>query len=444
MNCEQASILISARIDGETIAPGDASALDAHLSTCAGCREAEQALRVQDAQLLRAFGPHRRSAEHVARNIATRIAAERGSFVGRAWWLAPLMAAAAGFMLAVVLFRPWERRAPQVVIENPVGPVTPSTGPSEAAPVATLQLATGLVEVRPAGATEWQAMSTGGIVRQDDMVRTGPKVRCEFLCPDGSQVRLNSQTELHFRDRRLLDLSTGQLWSTVAKADDPFQVKVPDATVTALGTQFDLSCKGPESVLTVVEGSTRVDDKSGQRVVKSGESLKIVDGRSEDPKRVHNLVLATRWVHDVLLLKGPGNDELSNRINDLFAQIGHEKMAFFYEEEIRSLGHHCVVPLSRYIQSDRSSGEDEKRQTAAKILADVAQPWSAGELINLLDDRDGIVRYHAARALYRVTGEEQGRSPEQWRDENPRDGVAALKKWRDWWEENKQRIPGAP
>ena len=457
IDCELAASLASARVDREPVGPEDAAALDAHLAACAACRQADAAMRVQDAQLLRAFAPHRKAAARVGDRVNRRVVADAAGAWRLSHWLTAALAAAAGFALAALLFRPWEPRRVPLAVDLGTS-TTPTTTVSVPPPVgsdlpalATLSLATGRVEVRPAGGGEkaWRPLATGGSIAAGDVVRTGPRVRCEFVMHEGSQVRLNNSTELRFAEGRRLDLNAGQLWSTVAKADDPFQVQLAGATVTALGTQFDvLRNPGGDAVLTVVEGSTRVggtkeltgDGAGDGTVVRSGQRLTISeDGRAGTPEDVHNLVVATRWVHEILVMKGRGNEELADRIDDLFAQIGHEKMAFMYEHEIRALGDHCVVPLARYLRSGRSRGADEKRHTAARILADVAQPWSAGELIELLDDRDGEVRYHAAAALARLTGETMDRTPEQWRD-----GRASLDPWRQWWAENKERFPGAP
>jgi hypothetical protein len=311
--------------------------------------------------------------------------------------------------------------------------------------LATLALATGAVELQVDGGA-WEPMPTGGAVRPGDVVRTGPKVRCEFSTPEGSLVRINEQTELTFRSPRLLELAIGQVWSTVAKDPEPFRVKVTDAEVTALGTQFDVACAGPQLVtLTVVEGSTRVNDRSGEKVVRSGERLVINSGMSEAPRRAQDLMVATRWVNEILVMKGRDNAELSKRIDALFAQIGRDKMAYLYEDEIRALGDHCVVPLTQFLCAAPSKDDnDAKRRDAARILADVAQPWSAGELIRLLPDRDSEVRYHAAHALDRVARWNPGRTPEQWRDEPPERGREALTRWREWWAKNRDRYPSLP
>jgi hypothetical protein len=215
--------------------------------------------------------------------------------------------------------------------------------------------------------------------------------------------------------------------------------------VSALGSQFDVQqMPGGGTTLTVIEGSTEVLGATGERTVRSGQRLRIVDGAAGEVSDAGDLALATRWVNELLILKGRDNDELHRRVDQLFAQIGQTKMSSLYEEEVRALGDHCVVPLSRYICSDLSRSEDSKRREAAKIVADVAQPWSAGELITLLSDRDPVIRGLAAGALQRVTGETMGRTPDQWREAKPAPGDEPLGRWREWWNKNKNRFPGTP
>jgi hypothetical protein len=441
VECDRAELLLNARLDGELPAGSDdAAALDGHLATCAGCRAVAEALSADDAELAAAFAPRRESAASLvaARAIDELRPPRRGTPVWRPW-LKLGLAAAAGFAAAVLLIGPWNRDG------GPARPVIGASQPADPA-MATLALATGAVELQSGGA--WRPMPTGGTVRPGEVVRTGDKVRCEFVTPDGSLVRVNERTELTFRRPRLFELAAGQVWSTVAKAAEPFRVKVPDAEVTALGTQFDVACAGPGVVtLTVVEGSTRVSDRSGEKVVHSGERLTINAGVSEAPRPADNLMVATRWVNEILVMKGRDNAELSKRIDALFAQIGRQKMSFLYEDEIRALGDHCVVPLTRFLCDDaagKRQDDDNQRRNAARILADVAQPWSAGELIKLLPDRDGEVRYHAARALERVANANVGRTPEQWRDEPAERGAEALRQWQQWWAENRERFPALP
>ena len=153
------------------------------------------------------------------------------------------------------------------------------------------------------------------------------------------------------------------------------------------------------------------------------------------------MAAAERWVDEILVLKGRDNPELKQRIDDLMAQLGQDKLAFLYESEIRGLGDHCVVPLTRYIQSDRSSGDPERRQKAARILADSAQPWCIPFLIELLSDRDPEIRATVAAGLTRVSGTTIG-NESQWRTGSPDERQKLVANWQHWWSENKEHIPG--
>jgi hypothetical protein len=57
-------------------------------------------------------------------------------------------------------------------------------------------------------------------------------------------------------------------------------------------------------------------------------------------------------------------------------------------------------------------------------------------LIDLLADNDAEIRVFAAAALQRLTGQNHGRSPEQWR-QSAEECAATLEEWRQWWSDNR-------
>src|SRR5262245_57697062 len=121
LDCERANNLISAKIDGE-IAVDEATELEAHLSECAGCRATLAALTEQDAQLHRAFVPHRQASAAIARSAMQRIRREQLQPRGFRW-LNVLAAAAAGFALALLIFQPWKHPSRgRIADTNPVNP----------------------------------------------------------------------------------------------------------------------------------------------------------------------------------------------------------------------------------------------------------------------------------------------------------------------------------
>ena len=75
---------------------------------------------------------------------------------------------------------------------------------------------------------------------------------------DGSMVDLNARSKLRIefsKDERLVELLEGQALFQVAKDKSrPFIVKSGDATVRAVGTQFDVDRKATGTTVTVLEG----------------------------------------------------------------------------------------------------------------------------------------------------------------------------------------------
>jgi hypothetical protein len=208
-----------------------------------------------------------------------------------------------------------------------------------------------------------------------------------------------------------------------------------------LGTEFDIAADAKDATLTVVEGSTRVKGAGGERVVSSGNQIRILAGSPQEAQAVASLPVATRWVNELVMMKGRDTAELRRRVDLLMASIGNEKMMYMYEDEIKALGDHCVLPLTRWVQSPLSAGDPHKRHQAARILTEMAQPWSIPQMIELLDDRDGEVRFYASRALQRLASQNMGKTPEDWRANkfvNTRD------QWAKWWDEHKDRYPGNP
>ena len=111
-----------------------------------------------------------------------------------------------------------------------------------------------------------------------------------------------------------------------------------------------------------------------------------------------------------------------------------------YEQDIRSLGEYAALPLIRYVQSPQSPDDPRQRLTAMRIVADIAPSWTIGDLIKLLADPDAQTRFFAARTLQRLTGLDQGRPPDEWREDLNR-CLPSIDLWQRWWAENQKRYP---
>jgi hypothetical protein len=425
MDCRQAMESIEHWVDGELAAAEQAS-LELHLASCSACASAAEAAKLADAELLRAFVPRRRAAEALAERVAAQLRHERPDRRApvRGWSL--LAAAAAGFLFAVGIFRPWRPDEPRLA----------------APPIARLAAATGAPEVSPRETVPWFTCPPSAPIERGACVRTGPDVRCELDTSTGCQLRLNCGAEVQFEGPRQVELRRGQLWSNVSDTDQTIDVKQAGASVAARQAQFDISCQPGEATLTVVKGAATVRGKREQRTISAGEQVKIVAGEIAAGRPSLDPLLDASWMNELVCLKGPDNPELIERVDDILAQIGETKLAYLYEDEIRRLGDRAVGPLLKFIASDRSRSDPKRRDVAARLVADLA-PWPAiADLIGLLDDHSPIVRESAARALSRLTGRDLGYSLDQWRDPSGSISHSGPQAWRAWWAENQNREGG--
>lgn len=103
--------------------------------------------------------------------------------------------------------------------------------------------------------------------------------------PDGTRVWLNAASSFTYPTRfsgkeRRVELE-GQAYFEVAKSpDQPFIVKVKDATVKVLGTHFDIMAYPEEKEIqtTLVEGSVMVSRGAAEKVIAPGEQAFWNDG----------------------------------------------------------------------------------------------------------------------------------------------------------------------
>lgn len=459
VDCEQAANLISSRIDGE-LAASDEARLEAHLAGCAACRAALEAAELQDAAMVRAFAGER----HAAAALATRVTQEMSAFAPaprpeakRAWrgamirWARWTSAAAAGFVAALIFMRP--AAPPETRSQAPVLPEKP---------IAHLALALGDVFTCPSHDEPWQPMAEGDGLAPGAKVRTAREAKCELALADGSRLRLNSGTELHFTAAGDVQLARGQIWSAVPPDAGPLRIAAGEAEVTTGGpaAQFEVACEAKAATVTVVAGSARVHGQGQATTVRGGESLHLGEATAigaEPPlvaacTPVADPVKATRWLDDLLVLLPPDDPELLARVDALLARIVAERSGRAVasspgdvERDVRARGHAWAAPIARFALDHLSAPADadlNKRRTAARLLADLASPSSVPDLIALLGDDDGEVRFHAAAALHRLTGQTLGFPPD-YCAATPRD-AAPMAAWQEWWARNGSRYPAAP
>ncbi|AEG50355.1 anti-FecI sigma factor, FecR [Sphingobium chlorophenolicum L-1] len=130
--------------------------------------------------------------------------------------------------------------------------------------------------------------------------QTEPGAQRTVALDDGSRLRLNTDTSLRVRygaSQRELVLERGEaLFNVAHDAARPFIVAAGDATVTALGTQFDVAHWGGRISVTLVEGRITIVAPDGSAFqLRPGEQWRWPpENRRVQPVSVGNAVAWTQ------------------------------------------------------------------------------------------------------------------------------------------------------
>ena len=168
--------------------------------------------------------------------------------------------------------------------------------------------------------------------RPADSYQTAVGGREDVVLPDGSRVTLNTASEVRVRfttaERRVV-LDRGQALFVVASDPDrPFVVEADGATVTAVGTVFDVRKDVDGVVVTLVEGEVDVDVGPPARVsetasaaathttvpLQAGEQLRVDRARATAERRAADVEAALGWTDGVLIFR-------RTRLADAIAEV---------------------------------------------------------------------------------------------------------------------------
>lgn len=157
---------------------------------------------------------------------------------------------------------------------------------------------------------------------------------------EGSVVTLNTNSSLSVRlspKQRYFSLNRGEAYFEVAKDPSrPFVVDVGSATVTALGTAFNIHRTGNASQVTVTEGTVRVKEKQRdsnpvveQQVLTAGQSL-AATAESFQLSADIDIPSVTAWQRGEIIANGMPLSQLVkafSRYQDTHIIIGNPELA---------------------------------------------------------------------------------------------------------------------
>ena len=457
MNCLEVNELLSMWVDGEA-SSSDSIAIEHHLSECDECKATADSVRTLDKSMKSAFASDRMRGNFVANAAIQELekSSDQTNLDSKPWFgrfSSVVIATAAGFLIAVLIFQPW--KPPRKVIIEKFIEIEPdnSKPPIFTPPVARLINSIGEIEFRSPKSNRWQAVSGDETLAysKDTSIRTSNDVKCELITSDDCVLRLDGGTEVTFKSGSQVEIARGQMWCR-ASNDVPFEVNVVDAA-TKNSIPYAICSRDSSAILQVNADSSghviaategiKVMTVTGSEVELESDEIAIVEMGKVNKKRYRDAILAGSWMHPLIIKKELGDQDVDSRVDQLLARIGAAKLATLYEQEIRSLGEHCVLPLLRFVQSDESRQNLAQRKAAMRIVSDLAPGWAVEDLIALLKDSEPNIRYYSAVGLKRLTSLTHGRTPDGWK--NPwvecRD---SHERWHTWWNDHKAKFPARP
>ena len=167
----------------------------------------------------------------------------------------------------------------------------------------------GTVEVLREG--RWQALVTGATLVAGETVRTGESSRAAIQLSNGSQIKLNANSRIEFKQiappvedgflfttsqvlQNLLRIFSGEVW--VRSGGEPLEVETVYATATVRGTEFNLAVEpGDLARLTVLTGLIEFRNPQGNVLVAANEQATARRGEAPRKTVLLNPLDAVQW-----------------------------------------------------------------------------------------------------------------------------------------------------
>lgn len=155
---------------------------------------------------------------------------------------------------------------------------------------------------------------------------TNPGVTALFVLPDGSKVRLNSNSTLKYPERfsgktRNVRLDGEAYFEVVKNPEKRFVVSAPhNVEVEVLGTIFNMNSYASDSIFTttLLDGSVKFVAESGSSALTPGEKIEYNVNTHERNISKTNGRTETAWIDGKIILNGTSFDDLMRILSHQF------------------------------------------------------------------------------------------------------------------------------
>jgi transmembrane sensor len=161
--------------------------------------------------------------------------------------------------------------------------------------------------------------------------------RSTISLEDGTRVELDVNTRIDARigtHERVVRLLKGRaMFDVMHDASRPFSVDADDARTTALGTRFQIEQGDAAVIITLAEGSVKVEDSGNEEFyerLQPGEQLNVNTAKAQYEKKRVDVLAATGWTRGRLVFHStPLRDAIRevNRYTDVKVHLGDPTIA---------------------------------------------------------------------------------------------------------------------
>ncbi len=183
-----------------------------------------------------------------------------------------------------------------------------SIRPALAQDVGEVVSVVGAAEVLRKG--RWQPVGAGESLTAGEVVRTGAGSRVAVLLANGSQIKLNANSQLQLKQiaprseglvstatemlQSILRILDGEIW--VRNSGEPLQIETVPATATIRGTEFNLAVgPGDAARLAVLNGLVEFSNPQGSVLVAASEQATVRVGEAPRKTVLLNPLDAVQW-----------------------------------------------------------------------------------------------------------------------------------------------------
>ena len=121
------------------------------------------------------------------------------------------------------------------------------------------------------GGKEWRQVSNRINFQNGITLKTGSEGRIAISTKKGTDVGIDSNTEVHFIDPLKIQLKTGQILISAKESETPFEIDTPNGRIRTNKGTVNIQARDFETIVTAVKGEAIL--------LLEGEEKKLLEGR---------------------------------------------------------------------------------------------------------------------------------------------------------------------